>query len=792
MSDNNMNKSNGNNSYSANRTGADKGSLNNTGNTNKKSGEVYKAKPEDTTRSSNNKKNQEQNSSKKAAKTAAKAAGEYFAPGVGGKIVDMASKTKAGDKILNQAAKNIDKNPALRRAAKKLDEKGAIDAADKAVDVIGGSAGSSPSNTNTGSNSFGKSGGANNSGFGSRLGSGFGGMGSKPSFLDNNTNDSDEDNEKKNTSFSGSFFGSGYQKVVIFVFAPALLFLILFTSIFMLASGNLSEYEDALGISNSSGGNTGNLVFNTSDPQAAAFYERVNDVKQSFQQQGKSFNAVYIAGVYYVLKSNDISIPYKKMTTARIEEIANAMFNGNTFDKKTFKENLINNIFPSYISGLRNSKYASMADDVFSYVDNYISLVGDDSSGVCAASGTCIYNIASVSPEKGVNKSLNINVNNLKVRLLECGGNTPLAGEELIPFEDYVLGVAFGETSNNKSVEATKAMLVAARSYALVRPTAMGNGAGIKLAEENGQWILQLRNCVNDQVYCNPDTGCSTDGANCGVASSIYSGHAHAVKCLSGGKLASDDKMRSIANEVQGEVLVNKQGSIVNSAYTSTEQNKFTELASQGLDYKQILLQVYNNGNRDVAATDIKKMNCNSGGSTTCNVSTGPYASWKQCGASWSNIQLGNSGENICQIGCTATSVAMLIAKSGVATNVDGEFNPGTFVKKMSSIGGFSSGGGINWYAISSVAPNFQMASGTGIYILGWSKQEKLNKIKELLNQGYYLTVEVKGNTGQHWVAIDSVSGDNIIMMDPGSQATNLWSQYNWTNTSRIVYFKAS
>ena len=483
------------------------------------------------------------------------------------------------------------------------------------------------------------------------------------------------------------------------------------------------------------------------------------------------------------------------MTTARIEEIANAMFNGNTFDKKTFKENLINNIFPSYISGLRNSKYASMADDVFSYVDNYISLVGDDSSLVCAASGTCIYNIASVSPEKGVNKSLNINVNNLKVRLLECGGNTPLAGEELIPFEDYVLGVAFGETSNNKSVEATKAMLVAARSYALVRPTSMGNAAGLKLEEENGQWILQLRNCVNDQVYCNPDTGCSTDGANCGVASNIYSGHAHAVKCLSGQKLAADDKMRSIANEVQGEVLVNKQGSIVNSAYTSTEQNKFTELASQGLDYKQILLQVYNNGNRNVAATDIKKMNCNSGGSTTCNagnVSTGPYASWKQCGASWSNIQLGNSGENICQIGCTATSVAMLIAKSGVATNVEGEFNPGTFVKKMSSIGGFSSGGGINWYTISLVAPNFQMASGTGIYILGWSKQEKLNKIKELLNQGYYLTVEVKGNTGQHWVAIDSVSGDNIIMMDPGSQATNLWSQYNWTNTSRIVYFKAS
>ena len=39
-------------------------------------------------------------------------------------------------------------------------------------------------------------------------------------------------------------------------------------------------------------------------------------------------------------------------------------------------------------------------------------------------------------------------------------------------------------------------------------------------------------------------------------------------------------------------------------------------------------------------------------------------------------------------------------------------------------------------------------------------------------------------------MAIDSVSGNTINMMDPGSTATSMWSEYNPQNTSAIVYFK--
>ena len=72
---------------------------------------------------------------------------------------------------------------------------------------------------------------------------------------------------------------------------------------------------------------------------------------------------------------------------------------------------------------------------------------------------------------------------------------------------------------------------------------------------------------------------------------------------------------------------------------------------------------------------------------------------------------------------------------------------------------------------------------------LGQSQSQKLETIRNLVNQGYYVVVEVKGNTGQHWVAVDGVDGNTILMMDPASQSTNMWSEYNWQNTSELAYF---
>lgn len=40
-------------------------------------------------------------------------------------------------------------------------------------------------------------------------------------------------------------------------------------------------------------------------------------------------------------------------------------------------------------------------------------------------------------------------------------------------------------------------------------------------------------------------------------------------------------------------------------------------------------------------------------------------------------------------------------------------------------------------------------------------------------------------------IAIDNVVGDKIYMLDSGSEATDMWNQYDWNLTTQFVYFKA-
>ena len=87
------------------------------------------------------KKQEEQDASKKALKTGAKAAANAYLGPVGGKAVDLASKTKLGDNILNKGAESINKKaPKIGKIANAANKSGALDVADKAVDATSGGA----------------------------------------------------------------------------------------------------------------------------------------------------------------------------------------------------------------------------------------------------------------------------------------------------------------------------------------------------------------------------------------------------------------------------------------------------------------------------------------------------------------------------------------------------------------------------------------------------------------------------------------------------------------------------
>lgn len=164
----------------------------------------------------------------------------------------------------------------------------------------------------------------------------------------------------------------------------------------------------------------------------------------------------------------------------------------------------------------------------------------------------------------------------------------------------------------------------------------------------------------------------------------------------------------------------------------------------------------------------------------------GEFVYWRQKNAPWSNILIGNSGKNMGNIGCLVTSIAMLIEKSGANTAIV-PFNPGTFVEALNKNNGFSETGSLQYAAVNKVVPNFQYVG--RVMLKDKTQNEKLSIIKEYQDKGYYLAVEVKGDTGQHWVAVLNVD-NGITIADPASDGTSLWSTYNWRNTSQFVYFK--
>lgn len=696
------------------------------------------------------------------------ASGHPVAAAAGGavKAADKITGGKASEGLGKAATKVMNKMPngkAMQNASNKLNESGAGDAIGKAAAMKNGAGGAD-----------------GNSG------------GEAPGELSNSTsglsNIGNKSKNKEKQELSGEGIGKiNLKKILPIVLPIALGFITIIIIIVMINSLVFGGFELAFGASGSAGESTGDITYTTDNPEAKAFYERINSAKTELQEAGKNVTALQIVAVYNVLSLEDISIDYRSMTKSKLKAIGEDIAESYDADTDTFATNLANSVFKRYFPDYTDEKLKSMGEETINYIESYQDLIGNGNTTTCAAQGTCSYTI------KGINTgntsvTKNLNAGNIKVRLMNCrnqGWGTPIAGEQLIDLEKYILGVVYGEMGEGQNTEVYKVQAVVARSFALSRPTAMNNSGGTKLISENGQTILQIRNCTEDQVYCDPDQGCSTtvsavDADRTGAT--IYSGATTKPVTIKRA-LAQDSPLRSAVSSVMGQVAVDSNGYVANIGYQGTIQNRWKQMVSSGMDYKQVIISDYS------LVSNIVENTCNINGTSSCAVgASGPYANWKQYEGSWVNITLGNSGKTINQIGCLATSISMLIAKSGVPTNVQGDFNPGSFVEAMNRNGGFVNGGNLVWGAVQRVAPQFKYVNKINVHWM--SQSQKLSKLQELLNQGYYVVAEVKGDTGQHWVAIDNISNNQIVMMDPGSSSTNMWARYNWANTSCFSYFK--
>lgn len=638
----------------------------------------------------------------------------------------------------------------------------------------------------------------------------------RPSFLPKKSDfsDSDKDEEqteeesqgsglsslrggsRKSSGGSLSYLASGFLKmspvvkILLVVVAISLPLIIFFMAISPLLVVNSTS---AIGIAD------GNEDYKTTEEEEK-FQERIQEVQEEYSEDGKSFEAKYIGAVYTILSTYSGDYTYKNMTKSKIREIADLMFDENgSFSEDTFKENLQNSYFPDKIPGKDEETYKRYVDDMFDILKYYYDNKNKNKSTSSGTTGdVCTYDIKGMNTEQygtGI-KNKNVNATDIKVRLMSAGGmcdgtyGQPIEGEELVPLEKYILGVSYAENGDAPE-EAFKAQLVVARSFVLSVADASGNAGGKKLVEEDGQWILQITNCVTDQVYCDPDEGCSKNGPSNNQYLVVHSGMKASTQYKPA--MPENDQRRQWASEVAGKVALDSSGRLYLTNFKQSDQSAWNTMANQGMDYTQIILKHY------PGVASISDSDCTDN-STGDGSSAGSYVGWKQTDSRWKDVVLGggtDSSRSIGNIGCLATSISMLIVKSGAidglptANTLKGNFNPGTFVEAMNKAGGFDSGGNLYWANVRKVVPNFVYDSSSKQTLSGLSRDAKLKVIKRKFSQSNtYCVVEVKGGQGQHWVAVDSVNGTNIKMLDPGSKATNLWKQYDYRRTSMIQCFK--
>ena len=160
-----------------------------------------------------------------------------------------------------------------------------------------------------------------------------------------------------------------------------------------------------------------------------------------------------------------------------------------------------------------------------------------------------------------------------------------------------------------------------------------------------------------------------------------------------------------------------------------------------------------------------------------------PYCGWKQYDARWAGQTLNK--KTMREVGCLATSVAMLAVQAGLKSESD--FDPGIFAAEMRGVGGFTASDDLIWEKVPLVVPGF--TAETPWAELKGTQHEKAAKLRSWQDQGYFVAIAVKN--GGHWVALRGVSSGVVTMMDPGGTATCLFERYAAGGVTRAALFRA-
>ena len=469
----------------------------------------------------------------------------------------------------------------------------------------------------------------------------------------------------------------------------------------------------------------------------------------------------------------DEKIEAYKDAKANITKVAKKLSKGKEEYDKYMLETFIPNNYRDYMVGGMTSE--QILDEIYllaQLFQDFKNMIGISRTG-----RICTYTV------KGND------LKNVKIRLLACKGaeveyGEVLPGEELVDLEKFVLGGTAQEIGADSPEEAIKAQAIAIRSYVLRRSEKMGGAYNLDIDYQNN--IVNIRACTDDLAYCDPDKGCWSDGLGGEGQQTIHTG-VDKSKYWSKDPIPEDAKIREIVASTAGMVGLQSTGEIAYTPFMQPEQTRWIGWANSGMDYVEILKKEYSGGNGgDVIST--VKANCTSGLS-------GEWDTWKQGDSRWGSMHMGpNCSKTIGNIGCLVTSISIQVARSGTQINLPAgvtEFNPGVFITKNPGMfnGCLYNGSDSGWQ---DMAPNFKIKS---FEVICGSNKEKIQKVGEYVNQGYYLVMRVK-YVGEHWVAVTGVNANDIEIIDPAYDTNEFFSyytangQYNSSNCLRTYVFE--
>jgi hypothetical protein len=157
------------------------------------------------------------------------------------------------------------------------------------------------------------------------------------------------------------------------------------------------------------------------------------------------------------------------------------------------------------------------------------------------------------------------------------------------------------------------------------------------------------------------------------------------------------------------------------------------------------------------------------------------YHKWRQTDSRWGSVCLGNANHTMAKEGCLVTAVAILAVHSG--TKDPETFNPGTFAESLNAVNAFSDGAIASWAKVTEVIPEIKLVD--AYYFQSSTQSGKAAEMKQFMDQGYYMTC----NVGGHWVFIQAINGDNVSMIDPAKDSTDLFASYSLYNISELRVF---